>query len=222
MTQPILDLSRAHRTDVAHHTFVRVITKDQFAQMRSVPFRLMTADLVAILVLDLPDGIIPLTQSSVERFGGWDELFAIGIDNLAAMDLIDIDRHGDATCSFTAVTGETALTASKLLVGADLIEQADGFRPTDDGYLFAAPHSRLFAYSPIRDASVLPAIRALLRFAAHEFSGAEREDRLSPHIFWQRGERIEQLSTLEDGGALSVTFSDDCRSVLERVSGQAL
>ncbi len=218
MQQPVLNLAQVHPTDAAHHTFARVITKDEFAGLQGVPFRLMTADLVNVLVLDLPDGIIPLQSSSVERFGGWDHLYAVGVDNLAHLDLFDAEHHGDENCAFTAVSGPTKLTASLMLTGADRIAAISGAAPGEDGYLFVVPHPGLFAFSVIRDRSAIPAMKALLRFAAHEFSQAE--EKLSPHLFWQRGERIEQLSLLEGGGALSIAFSEDYRAVLDRVAAQ--
>lgn len=215
MSQPVLNLAHVHPTDAAHHTFARVVTKDEFAAMQGVPFRLMTADLVSVLVLDLPDGIIPLTGASVERFGGWDHLYAIGVDNLNHLELFEAEHHGDESCAFTVVTGSTKLTASLMLTGADRIEAISGAAPSEDGYLFVVPHPGMFAFSVIRDRSTIPAMKALLRFAAHEYSQAD--EKLSPHLFWQRGERVEQLSLLEDGGALSIAFSDDYRAVLDRV-----
>ena len=162
----------------------------------SVPF---AAGLVETLCLDVPGGTTLISSDRVDRFGGWDELHALGRANLAArpfefMELVPTPVHGH----YWRLTGDL-YTASKALLLPDLLpELRDDVPPLADvgmGWLVSMPNRNEICWHMVQDGAVLPSLRSLMEHAGEAFNDAPGQ--LSTHVFWWSGRDYRQVTYID-------------------------
>lgn len=68
----------------------------------------------------------------------------------------------------------------------------------------------------IEDATVIPAVNGMARFAAMGYSDSPTP--VSPHVFWWNGTSYEQLTEVPDDGGLAIRVSPAFQAVLESIT----
>ena len=174
----------------------------------SVPF---VPGLVERLCLDVPGGTALLTTDRVERLGGWDELHALGLANLAArpfefMELVPTPVNGH----YWRLTGDL-YTASKALTMPDLLPTIQQGVPeladVGMGWLVSMPNRNEICWHMVQDESVLPSLNFLMEHSAQAFNDAPGQ--LSPHVFWWSGQDYRQVTYVDARGHLRIGSDPD-------------
>lgn len=197
---PFVDLTP---DEAARRTYARLRPEDGFPSPDAYPHREFVPGVVEVLALDLPDTVAVFNRESTDEFGGWDALRAHGLANLAALptervETLDAPDGG----RFTALLGESVHTGSRALLLPDLATRLTGEGPSEFGWLMSVPNRHQVVWHVIRDRSVIPALNAMARFTMIGYSDAPGP--VSPCVYWWNGTGYEQLTQVDDHGAISV------------------
>ena len=205
----------------AAQTFVRLYERDAIPRLDGYPHREFAPGLVEMLALDLPDTVAVYDEARAERLGGAEALRARGLVNLDHQPVEQLERlelPGDGG-SFHVLLGESVHTASRALLMPRLATELTGHETGRHGWLLCVPNRHQVAWHLVRDARVLTVVPAMARFAALGFADAPGP--LSPHVYWWDGAAYQQLSRLDDEGALAIVVSPQFQRVLEELTGEA-
>ncbi|XBB69124.1 hypothetical protein ABFU82_07375 [Nocardioides sp. WV_118_6] len=207
--------------EAAARTFVRLYEREAIPRLDGFPFREFAPGLVEMLALDLPDTVAVYDDARAERLGGVDALRAHGLTNLDRQPVEQLERLDlpDGGGAFHVLLGESVHTASRALLLPRLATELTGHESGRHGWLLCVPNRHQVAWHLVRDATVIPVVQAMARFAALGFGDAPGP--LSPHLFWWDGGGYQQLSRLDEDGALSIIVSPDFQRVLEELTGES-
>jgi hypothetical protein len=202
----------------AASTFVRLYERDAVPRLDGFPYREFAPGLVEMLALDLPDTVAVYDESRAERLGGVDTLRAHGLANLDRQPVEQLERLDLPTGgSFHVLLGESVHTASRALLMPRLATELTGQEAGRHGWLLCVANRHQLAWHMVRDESVVGALQAMARFAALGFGDAPGP--LSPHVYWWDGTGYEQLSRIDDDGALAIVVGPAFQAVLEELTG---
>jgi hypothetical protein len=141
-----------------------------------------------------------LSDADVER-AGYDELRAIGLENLRLIrpDFCELIRCQGA--EFFAVRGESGFVASKLLILPEIVRIVAGARTAmPHGVLVAVPtrHELNFA---VVDVGAEESLGALAGHAVREYTNGRAP--ISPYVYWWRDGALTALTTSDSSGRLA-------------------
>jgi hypothetical protein len=202
---------------VLEHVFVRVMGASAFPDLSSFGYRReLGGDLVELLALDSEDSVSLLLDSDVERFGV-DSLRHAGLENLLGEPFGSCQQvEVEAGASFSCLLGDSVYTASRLLTMDDVLRRTTGTVTAPHGMLACVPNRHQLAFHVLGDASVLPVLPAMARFAVDGYSDGVGP--VSPYLFWYRGGTLSQLSQVDPDGDLRIEVADDFAEVLQRLT----
>ena len=164
--------------------------------------------LIAVLLYDLPDALVPVPAAHAAAFGRpADELFEIALENIKAWADLKVEtRTLDDGAALTALFGSDAFTAALALALGDYLE-----RPAPHGALVGVPYTGAVLYHIVADARWASAARALLHEVARLCEG---DDALSPHLYWWHDGRLTAFPAEVAGDAVRL---DPPRAFLDEV-----
>jgi hypothetical protein len=203
---------------VLQHVFVRVMGVSAFPDLSSFGYRRdLGGDLVELLALDSEHSVSLLLDGDVERFG-LDALRHAGLVNLLGEPFGSCERiKVDADASFSCLLGDSVYTASRLLTMDDVLRRTTGRVEAPHGLLTCVPNRHQLAFHVLGDATVLPVLPAMARFAVDGFSDGVGP--VSPYLYWHRGGTLTQLSQLDSDGDLRIEVAEDFAKVLQHLTG---
>lgn len=159
--------------------------------------------LTVVLSVDLPESVLTPPEEAWADRGGVGRWQETGRANLLALLLSDDlvherMRHPDGAGDFDVVMGDSFFTGSVALLHEHLLRRFSPEAAAARGLLVAVPFRHQLAYRVIDGTpdSAL-ALQNLFRFALMGFSDAPGP--LSPHVYWVRDGRWEQVTELVDG-----------------------
>ena len=201
---------------VRAHVFPRLVDVLSLAPL-SVGYSVEFCDgVVEVLNLDLPDSVLTLNDDHVAQHGGRPGLRAAGIRNLlGVLPGLEVELMSGGEASQLVVVSDSMFTASTVLVMPELLARI-GVGSSEHGVLVCMPFRHQVGVHEIRDASVVPSLDAMVRFARSGYE--EGAGPVTPHIFWWRAGSFEQLTHSQNGG-IAVHVGPDLHAVLEQVCG---
>lgn len=214
---PFRGLSAA---EALSRAYARILAADTLPDWSGHTYaRDLAPGLKEALSLDCPETVAFFSDAEVERYGGPADLRRAGLANLRALPVEDTKRMQASDGSgFTLVFGESLYTASRALVMPDLIARACGPANLSRGVLVGMASRYQIAVHPVRDATVLPSLQHMARFAALGYSDSPGP--LSPHVYWWHEGQWEQLTTI-NGNKITIQVSAAFRCILDDVAGTA-
>lgn len=203
--------------EVLRRTYVRVSGRSTLPADAALSYgRVIADDLLELFALDCPETVALFNTDHVRRLGA-DALRTAGLANLIAEPIDEFERVGsDDGGWFGVVLGNSVHTASKLLVLDDVLRRTIGDADAPHGVLVCVPNRHQLAFHVIRDASVVPSLQMMARFAAMGFS--DGVGAISPYVFWRRAGELTQLSFGDDDGRLQIRVGPEFGAVLEAVT----
>lgn len=202
---------------VLGHVFVRVMGVTAFPDLSSFGYRReLGGDLVELLALDSEDSVSLLVDGDVERFGV-ETLRHAGLENLLGEPFGRCERiEVEPGAAFRCLLGDSVYTASRLLTMDDVLRRTTGSAQAPHGVLTCVPNRHHLAFHILADASVLPVLPSMARFALDGFSDGVGP--VSPYLYWHRGGCLSQLSQLDPNGDLKIEMADDFAEVLQQLT----
>lgn len=204
--------------EVLAHTYLRLSRADAFPTQEVYRYaREVAPGLVELFALDQPETVAMFNDEKVARLGE-ETLREAGLRNLIAEP---IDEHESVALEdgarFHVAMGESVFVASKLLILPDLIRRTIGDVDTPFGVLVCAPFRHQIAFHVLSDASVIPSLNAMVRFAYNGF--AESAGPLSPDVYWWRDGQMRRLSRVTEEGDFAIDVDAEFGAVLETLVG---
>lgn len=182
------------------------------AQHGLYTYRAPMDDVIAALVLDLPETVDSVHEAQIAAWGRpVDELFAIGLANVRTGDPAEPQSYElGGGGSIRVLGGHSFFMATHALLLDAYLEP-----PPEHGALVAVPHRHAVIYHPIVDQTVLCAVNAMLPMARGMFQ--EGPGSVSPHLYWWRDGQFTLLPA--EVGSTAITFSppDEFVALLERL-----
>jgi hypothetical protein len=204
--------------DEAHYrTYARLYEESFVPDLAKYPHREFAPGIVEMLALDLPDTVAVFDHDNARSFSGYESLRRSGIANLndlAVEALETLDAGGGATVH--VLLGDSVYTGSRALLLPSLASELTHDTPTAHGWLMSIPNRQQVAWHVIKDAGVLHAVQAMARFTALGYADAPGP--VSPHVYWWNGSAYEQLTRLDESGALTIEVSPAFQAVLQSVT----
>jgi hypothetical protein len=153
------------------------------------------ADLVAILVYDLPTTVRSVRREDADNWNvPIDELFAIARDNLAtatdAPERVELPLPDDDG-TLQGFHGPSFFTASELLRLTDHLPER-----VPNGVLVAVPNRHFFLFHPIVDTRAVAAVQAMLSVASMAYRDGPGS--ISPDLFWWHDGALTLLPSRSD------------------------
>jgi len=174
--------------------------------------------LLEVLALDLPDTVTIMRDIDVERFGGPAALREAGLANLRAVPMEQTEQvTTEDGARFDLVSGQSVYTASLTLILPDVLSRLDHGAPGPHGVLACVPAHRQLAVHVIRDASVLPSLTLMARFAINLYNSGVSP--LSPSVFWWRDGTWKVVSRPGLDGETTVIPTEDLRRLPDQGGG---
>jgi len=174
----------------------------------------LAGDVRLTLALDLPDTVLTPQESDLTARGDLDEWRAVGRANLWHMMRSEKREHqvlgrgeGD---HFDVLLGESFFTASMVLFLPELLELA-GCSDLGRGVFVAMPYRHQIAFRVVDGPSAALGLQNLFRFAMAGF--ADGAGPLSPHVFWVKDGRWEQI-TFHDAVGARIVVSPELADAL--------
>ncbi|MDR2984882.1 MAG: hypothetical protein LBV34_08575 [Nocardiopsaceae bacterium] len=204
---------------VAARTYARLLSADSVPEPGWFSYaREIAPGLLEVLAFDLPETVVMLSDETVARFGGAVALREAGLANLRALPVehqeqISVPDGGH----FQVLLGESAYTASRVLVMSELLAQMFGPVTAPYGVLAAVPNRSQAVLHVIRDETFVLSINHMTRFA---LAGAsDSPGPLSPNVYWWRADTWQQVSYF-DNEKITVRLDNELGDVLEQLTGQ--
>ena len=174
----------------------------------------LVGDLRQVLVVDFPESVMTPSESDLAARGDLAQWRAVGSGNLWRMMRGEPRDHEvlarDNTGHFHVLMGESVYTASMAIFLPELISMV-GQADLGRGVLVALPFRHQVAFRVVDGPDAVIAIQHLFGFAMagyNEGSGA-----VSPHVFWVRDGRWEQITRF-DGDRPQVLVNDELAAAL--------
>jgi hypothetical protein len=204
------------RAELLAATYPRLVPAVDIAQLPMRYAREVVDGVSEALFVDLPETVVAFNDDQVERWGPLEDLRRAAFANLREVRFDERQTLAAAPegGSFEVFLGESMFTASKLLVLDEVLDQVGVEVDPANGVLVAAPYRHQLALHPIRDVSVLMALKGLPLFARLGFQDGPGP--VSPHVYWWRGGELRQV-TRDDPDGAAVHVDEDLTEVLNRV-----
>jgi len=190
-------------SDVAQRTYARLYAEDGLPPLDKYPHREFVPGVVEMLALDLPETVAFFDHENAARLGGWEALQAQGMTNLQSLpveSLETLDAPGGGI--FNALLGDSVFTGSRALLLPGLATQLTGEAVSEFGWLMSIPNRQQVVWHMIRDSTVVNAVNGMAHFTMLGYSDAPGP--VSPHVYWWNGSAYEQLTQIDENGAISV------------------
>jgi hypothetical protein len=203
--------------DAARRTYARLYPDDALPSLDGYPHREFVPGIVEMLALDLPETVAVFDREKLAKVGGWEGLWAHGVANLRALPverLETLDAPGGGR--FTALLGDSVYTGSRALLLPELATQLTGEDLSNFGWLMSVPNRHQVAWHVIRDASVISALNGMAHFTVLGFCDAPGP--VSPHVYWWNGSAYEQLTRIDDTGAIAIHAGPGFTDVLNTLT----
>lgn len=159
----------------------------------------LAGELRQVLVLDFPDTVMMPNESELAARGDLEEWRAVGRANLWHMMRTEPRDHevlgGDGGGSFDVLMGESVYTASMALFLPELLSFV-GKADLGRGVLVALPFRHQVAFRVIDGPEAALGLKDLFGFAMAGYD--EGAGPLSPHVFWVRDGRWEQVTSRDE------------------------
>jgi hypothetical protein len=174
------------------HLKVRLYPRETFrGDAEQFIVRDVADDLCGVLCFDLPSNVVTVNAESLERWKcNPDEVWYQALANLRRTEKAAVDNVDVGGATLRAMTGDSFFIASNLLLLGDFLEDEPEW-----GALAAVPNRHTLVFHPIRDASALRAIDAMVVMASGMC--AEGPGSISPNLFWWRDGVLKTLPTVE-------------------------
>lgn len=212
---PFEDLDPA---DAVRQTYARLYAEDDLPEPDHYPHREFVPGVIEMLALDLPETVAFFDHDNATEFGGWEALRSHGVANLQALPverLETLDAPGGGR--FTALLGDSVFTGSRALLLPGLATQLAGEDVPELGWLMSVPNRHQVVWHLIRDSSVINALDGMARFTALGYSDAPGP--VSPHVYWWNGSGYEQLTEIDESGAITIHVGPAFTEVLNTLVG---
>lgn len=203
---------------VLSRVFVRLMGTSMVPDLSWYEYRRdLGGDLIEVLALDSEDSVTLLADHDVERFGV-EQLRDAGLLNLLAEPFGGWERvEVIPGASFNRVLGESVFTASRLLTLNDVLRRTHGEVHAPHGVLACVPTRHQLAFHVLNDATVLPVLPAMAKFALAGFDDGVGP--VSPHLYWHHNGQLQPLSRLDEDGSLRIEVDGRFAAVLEQLTG---
>ena len=161
----------------------------------------LAGDLRQVLVLDFPSTVITPPEDELAARGDLDEWRAVGRANLWQMMRAEprdhqVLGHGDGGY-FDVLLGDSVYTASMAVFLPELISLA-GRTDQGRGVFVAVPMRHQVAFRVVDGPEAALALQNLFLFAMAGYDDGAGP--LSPHVFWVKDGRWEQVTCLDEEG----------------------
>lgn len=176
--------------------------------------------LVTLLAVDLPSTVVTPAETFWDGHGGVDRWREAGLRNLAALigsDQLELTVADTDDYAFRALTGDSFFTATLALLLEQVLAAYDDGADQTYGVLVAVPFRHQLVWRAIDGPGAIPTLNALVRFAVT--GHADGAGPVSPHVYWVRHGRWEQLTRIEEDGSVSVQVSAELQAALEQLLG---
>lgn len=201
-------------------TYARLYERDGIPDLTGFPHREFAPGLVEMIALDLPEAVVVYNDERAAAFGGPDVLRQWGRESLRREP---VERHERIDLPdggwFDVLLGASVYTASRALLMPWLAAEVAGEEAGRHGWLLSVPNRQQVVWHLIRDITVLPSLQAMAGFAAAGFGDSPGP--LSPHVYWWDGSGYQQLTRIDDDGALAIVVEADFQAVLEELARDA-
>ncbi|HEV3167604.1 MAG TPA: hypothetical protein VGZ22_26605 [Isosphaeraceae bacterium] len=136
-------------------------------------------DVLAVLVYDLPDSVATVHRDHVAAWGRpVEELFEIALANVKASDPVEAQTFAmDEGGALTLLGSPSHFAAAHALFLGDYLTPEHSL-----GAVVAIPHRHAVVFHPIVDATVVPAISAMIRIAQGMYQ--EGPGSISLNLYW--------------------------------------
>jgi hypothetical protein len=172
--------------------------------------------LVTLLAIDLPATVATPGEEYWAARGGADRWRAVGVRNLSALigsPELAVERLASDDVEFRVLHGESFFTATLALLLPQVLAAYDGDAATEHGVLVAVPHRHQLVWRPLDGPGAVATLNAMVRFAV--LGNADGAGPVSPHVFWVRDGRWEQLTRIDDDGSVGIEVSAELQAALE-------
>jgi hypothetical protein len=171
--------------------------------------RRLAPGLLAVLAWDLPDAVQVVPRDHALAWGlGEEELFGLGYANVIDQDRphVQTSRY-DPGFELTTLSGESFFTTTHALWLDRYLAV-----PPASGALVGVPHRSGVLAHPVRDYSVIHAVRLML--VSLDIMYREGPGSLSPLLYWWRAGTLTELPAKIDGGEISFRPPEEFVEVL--------
>jgi hypothetical protein len=184
---------------------LRLWPREQVPEGLDLVARPFADDLLAALVLDLPETVASVKPEQAERWGPTeDELFERAAAQTRADPDLEVARFEDEPgAAVVWAESESFFAASRALWPEDLL----GAPPGEHGALLAVPNRHLAGAHAIEDLRVVGVIQTMLGFAARRYQ--EGPGSISPHLYWWRAGSVVRLPAEVTGGSIQFFPPDE-------------
>jgi hypothetical protein len=173
----------------------------------------LAGDLRELLVVDFPETVITPPERDLAARGDLDEWRAVGRANLwhaMRSERRDHQVVGPRDGAFDVLVGDSVYTASMALFLPELLSLA-GRSDSGRGVFVALPFRHQVAFRVIDGPPAALALQNLFRFAMAGYD--DGAGALSPHVFWVRDGKWEQVTGLNEREA-RITLSPELADAL--------
>ncbi len=170
--------------------------------------REFSSDLVLSLCLDFPDTVVILSDENVRGLAlDVDELFVFGQHNT---DREPVTERFQPAPGLNVVVGDSLFTASKAANLPALLGAARF------GTLFTVPQRHLLIALPITGADASMALEQMIGATTNMLSaGPVPGGILSPNVHFSRGGHVDCVSSIDEGGRISLLMSEGLQKALD-------
>lgn len=162
--------------------------------------------LVALPAVDHPTHVSTLSaEDALDDLGGFDVVRDVALGNLRrlrAEHTETLSPDSDAKDARIRVLAGDFFGASRLVVLDDVLRDELGVERPQHGVLVAVPNRHLLVLHVVEGPGVIAAVDLLLRLAHTEY--ARSPGPLSPHVYFAKDARIDQVTQPEENGVVTV------------------
>ncbi|MCL3860769.1 hypothetical protein [Actinotalea sp. K2] len=161
-------------------------------------------DLVGVLSIDYPEHISTLTRAEdIERLGGRDAVHEVAHTNLLGLraDTVTVLGGDDPDQGTVHLSLGGFFNASRMFVLDAVLRQDFGLESPSHGVLVAVPNRHVLAVHPLTGIDCVQAVQTLVALARGE---SDRPGGVSPHVYYWRDRRWEQVTRDSDDGSIEV------------------
>lgn len=175
----------------------------------------LAGQLREVIAVDFPETVIIPSEDALASRGSIDEWRKVGRANLWQMMRSEPREHEVLDPAgpgrFHVLMGESVYTASMALFLGEVISLV-GESDKGRGVLVALPHRHQIAFRVIDGPDAVQALQNLFRFALVAFEDGAGP--LSPHVFWVRDGRWQQITSFDGSGRPRIDVGPELASAL--------
>jgi hypothetical protein len=214
------DLETLTEAELEAATYLRIQPSDVSDLSNQPTAPSVVPGLVTLLAIDLPETVATPGEEYWTERGGAERWRAVGVRNLSALigsPQLAVERLASDDVDFRVLHGESFFTATLGLLLPQVLAAYDGAAATEHGVLVAVPHRHQLVWRALDGPGAVPTLNAMVRFAV--LGSGDGAGPVSPHVFWVREGRWEQLTRIDDDGSVAIEVSPELQAVLEALLG---